>query len=249
MSNWGTAVATIRRRTHKAASEDGNIKAAICDAVALLRRESLRWNQARFALTLTATQATYELNAVGAVLATKLPSTLLKIIGKKLDLDYTGLADSRTPVMWVPRETMESMRRGTPVDGEPAYWTFWDEKLELCPASDASTYILSGAYIADVGTPTYSATTADPPVYTFTQPDGSTAMTDAFTNPWFDQRAGFNIVTWKAEWDLWTSFWQATAGQDERAGMKYADALAAAQEISDAQSSGRQVQVFDPGDW
>ncbi len=249
MSNWGTAVATIRRRTHKGASEDTNIKVALCDAIALLRHERLRWNQARFALTTVTDQASYEANAIGAALPTKLPSGTLAIVGKHLDLDYTGDANLRTPIVWVPREEMDALRRGTVVSSEPVFWTFWDEKLELYPPPDADTHIVRGAYIQDVGTPTYSATTADPPVYTFTKPDASGAMNDAFTSAWFDQRQGFNLVTWKAEWDLWTSFWQANAGQDERAALKYAEALAAAQDLTDLQSAGRQLRPYDPGGW
>ena len=252
MSNLGTMVYGIRTRCHKSSSDDANIRVAIFDAIALLRGKNLKWNQARFALTLVTDQASYGLNAAGAALATKLPFDLLAILGKALDLDYTGLADQRTPVLWVPRESMDAHRRGTTVSGEPFIWTFWDEKLEIYPPSDNSTNILRGAYRSDVGTPTYALVSGALKYY---RPAGTEltagAVLDAYGSgadytPWFDPLKGFNIVSWKAEWDLWTSYWQASAGQDSRASLRYVDYLAEAEELSELQSAGRQLQPWIP---
>lgn len=242
MSNWGTLVATIRSRNNKSATEDDRIKTQLCDSIALHRRERLAWNQAAFSLTLTADQETY---AKGA-LATTLPSDLIAIQGRELTLLYGGDVTDQQPVMHVSRETMREMRYGTSVSDAPCFWAFWDEKLELYPPSDLSTSVLKGSYIQDVGTPTYTATTANPPVFSFLKPDG-TAMADSYTNPWFDQKQGFNIIRYHAEWSLWNGVWQATAGQGELAAQRYAEALDAAQQITDLQvSQPGQIEVWLP---
>lgn len=237
--NWGTMYATIRRRCRKTAADDVDIKVAICDAIALHRRERLRWNQARMSLTLAVNTSVYGPSE-------GLPADLVAIIGRTIFLDWSGDVNQRTPLMWVPRERIDMYQAGTIISGAPSWWSFWDERLVVYPPSDNSTNVLRAPYIADVGSPTYSCTNAQPPVYTFLQQDGTTAVGDSYTSPWFDQSKGFNIIAWKAEWDLWTSVWQASAGQDQNAAVKYADALQGAQDVTDLQTAGRQVQPYIP---
>lgn len=240
--NFGTAVATIRLRAKKSASEDPTIKRAIIDTIALHRREKLFWNQARLAYTLIAGQATY-----GPAPAHSLPADIVALTGERGYLDTLGSADQRTPVLWVSREKMDALRAGSSLTpGATSYFSWWDEQLEIYPPAANSTDILRVTYVQDAGTPVYSATTADPPVYSFFQPDGTTALTDAYTSPWFAQKKGFNLTCWHAEWQLWTSDWRGLAGQGDTAAQKYAEALDGAQIITDSQSSARRIQPWIP---
>lgn len=243
--NWGTLVATIRSRNQKSASEDEKIKTQICDSIALLRQQRLRFNQGKLAITLTADKGTYVVSGPAAGEATGLPADLLAIKVKRLWLDYNGNADDKQPVHRTTFDELEAMRSGAIVSGAPVAWAFYAGKLELYPPSDLSTSILRGPYVKDIGTPYYTATTADPPVYTFKQPDG-TAMADAYTTAWFDQLLGYNIVRFHAEWQLWSGPWQGQDGQGDRAAQKFAEALALCQETTDLQQLPSTVQGWIP---
>lgn len=245
MSTFGTMVATIRTACNKGASEDTRIKRQIVDSIALHRRERLRWNQGALAITLTADIGTYVGSSPGTGEATGVPTDLVAVNVDYLFLDYAGDADDRQRVKKVSPQRMNELRCGVPVAGAPCFWTIFGGKLELYPPSDLSTSILRGPYVKDAGTLSYTATTADPPVYTFLDPLG-VAITDAYTSAWFDQKRGFNIIRHHAEWQLWTSVWQGLTGQGDQAAQRYAEALSAAQEITDLQQAPHSIAPWVP---
>lgn len=235
MSNWGTAVAVIRTRAKKSASEDTRIKQSICDLIALHRGDRLKWTQAWLAKTLTLNTGTYDLTA-----------DVISLLGDRGWILREGVADDRWPVDRVSRAEMERMRSTLALSGVPSFFSFWDERLELYPASDSSAHVLRMPYVKDVGTPFYTATTADPPVFTFKQPDG-TAMADSFTNPWFDPLQGFQVTVYGALAKLWADFWEAQAGQDTKAQLAFAEALALAEDLSALQQLPHRVDPW--GNW
>lgn len=232
MSNWGTAVAIIRTRAKKSSSEDTRIKIALCDFIALHRGDRLKWSQAWLAKTLTLDTATYDLG-----------SSVVSLLGDRGWILRDGVADDRWPVDKISRSEMERYRSSLAISGVPSYWSYWDERLELYPASDSSSHVFRIPYVADVGTPYYTATTADPPVFTFKQPDG-TAMADSFTNAWFDPLLGFQCTVYGALYKLWAEVWEADAGQDTKAQMAFAEALALAEDLTSLQQLPHRVDPW-----
>lgn len=232
MSNFGTMVARIRTLAKKSASEDSRIKVAIIEAIATHRATRLRWNQAWLAMTLTLNQGTYTP-----------PTDLISLIGSRGWILREGVADDRWPVDRISRDEMERLRSTLAISGVPCHFTFWDEKVEVYPPSDSSAHIFRIPYVQDVGTPTYSATTTDPPVYTFLKPDG-TAMADAYTSSWFDLKAGFQMIMQYALYTLWSQVWEATAGQDTKAQLAFAEALALAEDLTSLQQLPHRVDPW-----
>ncbi|HKV13341.1 MAG TPA: hypothetical protein VJ725_34690 [Thermoanaerobaculia bacterium] len=242
MSTFGTAYNTILARCNKPAADATRVKVALCDTIQMHRHERFHWNQARFSITLTATFGTYGVTSSTGV-AAGLPADLISIVGKTLSLLYAGVATDQHDVLWVPREMMDRLRDSPSGDGTPQYWSFWDERLELYPASDLSTHVLKGSYIADVGTPRYTATS--PTAFAFLNPAGGAAA-DADTSSWFDMKQGFQLTTWHAEYLLWTSVWQGVAGQGERALQRYLEAKASQSDVTASQAPPRQNMPWMP---
>lgn len=237
MSNWKTAVETIKARANKpSATEDDRIKRALCDTIALHRREGLTLNQGRLALQLQAGVETYGPGQ-------GLPADIVSIVGVKGKLDYAGDSTDRHDVWWVSNDKMDELRTGIITDGTPCYWTFWAGKLELWPPSDLSTHVFRARYRRDPGTPFYVYQGS---AWAFFKPSGQ-AMDDLFTNEWFDLTQGFRALTHHAEWTLWTGPWQATNGQDQRALQSYTEALAGLQEITGMQTAARQIEPYTEG--
>lgn len=232
MADFGTMVARIRTTAKKSSSEDSRIKIAIIEAIATHRSARLRWNQAWLAMTLTLNQGTYTP-----------PTDLISLIGSKGWIIRDGVADDRWPVERISRDDMEAYRSTLQISGVPSYFSFWDEAIELYPPSDSNAHVLRMPYVKDVGTLSYTATTADPPVYAFKDPAGA-AMTDAYTSPWFDLKMGFQMIMYYALGDLWSNIWEADAGQDQKAQMRFAEALALAEDLTTLQQLPHRIDPW-----
>jgi hypothetical protein len=235
--NWGTAIATIAARANKSAtSEADRIKRQLCASCALHRRERLHFTQGETDLLLQVSVADYGPQE-------GLPRDVVTFVGDKHTLVYGGDENDRQPVYWVNRERMTSLRMGVVSNGTPYHWTFWGGKLKLWPPPDLSTHVFRAPYVKDAGTPTYRY---EGGAWAFYNPEG-VVITDTYSSPWFDQALGFDLITFHAEWKLWSSEWKGVAGQGEQAAQQYAEALSALQEITGLQTAARKVEPYTEG--
>jgi hypothetical protein len=244
MSNWGTMAGTIMKRCNRNETQLPAIKRAICDAIAKHRGDNFPWTQGAIAtFTLTTGQGSYPLADFGI--------SVIAFMGQKLTILYNGDANDSHPLEWASRERMFELYRGVADTGLPDFWSFWGEQFEVYPAPDAE-HEIQFPYIADAGTPIYTGSISGSTVtYTFYEPDGVTVMTDAYGtgakySPWFDQRKGYQMIAWYAEYLLWTTDWQASDGQDQRALMRYTEAEAQARMLASLQPRAKRIQAYDP---
>jgi len=135
MSNWGTMVAELLADGQKpdTTGEAPRVKRAICDSIALHRRERLYFGEARGQVTLVAGQERY---GIGTDLY-HLPQDFVLLRGQTIDLDRNGDPNQRWQIRWKPAEEMDDLRRLQAYTSWPEFFTFYGDQLELWPKPDA----------------------------------------------------------------------------------------------------------------
>jgi hypothetical protein len=135
MSNWGTMVAELLADGQKPdnAGEAPRAMRAICDSIALHRREHLYFGEARGQVTLIAGQERY---GIGSDIY-HLPQDFVSVRGQTIDLDRNGDPNQRWQLRWKPAEEMDDVRRLQAHTSWPEFFTFYGDNLELWPKPDA----------------------------------------------------------------------------------------------------------------
>lgn len=126
-----------------------------------------------------------------------LPGDLVEIIGDTIWLIQATNPDQRVPVARVGREDMDWDRAlEVNTTGEPSLWDWWENALRLSPAP-ADAQDLTGPYVRDLGVPLkrYNTTTSQ---WEFLTPDGGATLSGDFSNHWFDQLGGYEMVKQRA---------------------------------------------------
>lgn len=135
MSNWGTMVAELLADGQKPdnAGEAPRAQRAICDSIALHRREKLYFGEARGQVTLVAGQERY---GIGTDI-NHLPQDFVSIRGQTIDLDRNGDPNQRWQIRWKPAEEMDDVRRLQAYTSWPEFFGFFGDSLDLWPKPDA----------------------------------------------------------------------------------------------------------------
>lgn len=145
MSNWGTMTAELLADGQKPdfTGEAPRVQRAICDSIALHRREKLYFGEARGQVTLVAGQERY---SVGTDIF-HLPQDFVSIRGQTIDLDRNGDPNQRWQIRWKPAEEIDDMRRLQAYTSWPEFFGFYGDSLDLWPKPDAGGTPSSPAFV------------------------------------------------------------------------------------------------------
>lgn len=156
MSNWGTMVAELLADGQKpdSAGEAPRVQRAICDSIALHRREHLYFGEARGQVTLVAGQERY---GIGSDIY-HLPQDFVSLRGQTIDLDRNGDPNQRWKIRWKPAEEIDELRRVQAYTSWPDFFSFYGDSLEIWPKPDAG------------GTPSGTAFVYASPLISFAAP-------------------------------------------------------------------------------
>jgi hypothetical protein len=156
MSNWGTMTAELLADGQKpdSAGEAPRVQRAICDSIALHRREHLYFGEARGQVTLVAGQERY---GIGSDI-NHLPQDFVSLRGQTIDLDRNGDPNQRWKVRWKPAEEIDELRRVQAYTSWPDFFSFYGDNLEIWPKPDAG------------GTPSGTAFVYASPLISFAAP-------------------------------------------------------------------------------
>lgn len=193
MSNWGTMVQTIseeaRRSSSPSAVELAATHRAICDAIRQERYEEYRFNSDSFTFTSTAGVAAYGVDS-GA--GDGYPANLLRVDDDTLTTTISGTV---RPVVKKPISFIRQVESSTSTQSYPVWWAWHENQMVFYPKFHVAMTV-SGDYLKDIGTPTYSYD-AGGATWSVLKPDG-TAMDNAYTSSWFTD--GFILISAQAKW-------------------------------------------------
>jgi len=170
--NLGTMVQQILDDTHSLVSAD-SIKRKIIDSMNFHRSKHYFWGEGTLSFPMIVGQADY------GPADPSFPQDLAEIIGDSLYSLTTG-STMRREVRRIDSSTMERWRAQPTLPQPPIFFDVWNNKLRFDRAA-ISTDTITGRYTTDISVPKVSYAAS---VYSFFQPDGVTALTDAFTNSW-----------------------------------------------------------------
>jgi hypothetical protein len=253
--NWGTLTSELMADGQKpdTTKEAPRVQRAICDSIALHSRERLFFMEKRGSLTLLTGVDSYGLGTG----ANKLPVDLLSISGQTIDLDLQGDAAQRWQLRWRPAETIDDMRRRQAITGQPDYFGWYANNIELWPKPSRDGDVLRFRYLSAPGVPIKRFETS---TWKFYKPYTTSfvvgnLMADAYpdpalseTNLWFDTVVGYNVIRHHALFLLWSGPWRGSADQAQQQQVMYLEALTALKEWSYRKSVPRQVQPYTGGE-
>lgn len=191
MSNYKEMIDHIASFTHRNNVDHRySIAAAVAQSIRHYHRREFTFNWKEADLDLTVNVDDYEVETDPAgVDASKLPYGFLKIKA----LYPPGYPDGK---LW-PKSPDDFRKYHFETNGEPKVYTWIAGKLRVAPVPDATeTHTLE--YIKDIGTPHVYLDPDDGT--TKFEVDGS-AVTDAYTNAWFDE--AFDLIAARAQYILW----------------------------------------------
>lgn len=242
MSDITTLRASLRAISHK---NSPYVDAAISDAIQHVRNEILWFNGDRHAFVTEADRYEYEL-----------PKTFLGIRGKVRAVENDSTTS--TPYVLSPMtadELEDSLYAGTDYDSQEESGVagryaidLLEKKILIGPIPSTAGDRVYFKFTADLGTPTYTMTTAasSPPslgsVVTLLNPDGE-ALAATFTNAWFKQ--GFKLVRERALFELLTTYEggsEETGVQAQLAMTRYLEELNRLRGETNQIQSGREIR-------
>lgn len=189
MSNWGTAVQTVKERIHRYGTADPDtIKRALAEAIRKYSTVNFYFNQGTYDINLTAATYNYGEETTSG-LADGYPADMLKPI--KLSLQVSSTWHKIFPISI---DLFRDLFVATSYQGYPFKWAWFGEELLFHPTPNA-VYVVRMDYVKDIGTPvpTYASS-----AWSYTV--GGDAVTDVYTNAWFT--TGLDLITARAVYYL-----------------------------------------------
>jgi len=194
----------------------GYVDAAIAEAIKFCRNEEYWFNSAK-----------HEFQTIADTYQYELPADFLSIRGDVF-VAPDGSAGTRYAIRHMSLDELESYLftlsewDGYQTTGRAKVYAIDNasRKIHLGPTPSNSGDTIYFRYTRDLGTPTYTATTASssPPslatVVTLLDPDGS-ALSSTYTNEWFKE--GFDLIRNRAMYYLWTRYHGGTEEANARA--------------------------------
>ena len=201
MSNWGTAVRKVAEGTqHFSTKDQDTIKRGIVSATGYLGKMVHLWKQ-KDSFTLGPTvvdQAKYALS--GASPENLGSGYVLESVDGRLFYDLNSDATERWEINEVSRESLEMYRAGIVNANIPTHWAPAGDNIDIYPATGdiLSRFYGRGIFVPGALVAKYAAS-----AWGFFESDGTTALTDTFTNFWFEDP--FNMLVERAKIECWMS--------------------------------------------
>jgi len=212
------------------------VKRCIVDAIVHHAGEGFFFNeQTTFTVVTVDGQASYGEAASG------FPKGVIEIIGDPwLEIGQDDQNLYRLQRTSYP--TLLEWREHNPGKSQPTYWSWWNKKIELFPTPDATVHDLRASCYAAPGTLSYKYNTGTA-VFDFFQPDGTTAMTDAYgaaNNAWFAE--GFAMIQAYAAYLFYATVLHVQDGRAEAALTAYLQARGALEQRGTRLSTPRFIE-------
>lgn len=211
MSNWGTMKSELLRMVKADSTSSGSVvdsdaSRSIIGSIVHNRSHYLGWNTASYAIAVVDGEQRYN-----------------------LPRDYLGLV---SPVWWSNVATNASNAGRREMISRPLAWvesnTFRipgqseyrylgnsmayaidpaNKQIVLSPVPGSTDSQIDFFYLLDPGTPGMSASSG---TWTFTKPWSEDAISDSFTNAWFEVGKGYELVLARAVYLMWAKIWGGT---------------------------------------